>query len=154
MHFKKILLIAGLLFSGGLKAQLFRTIYVYETVPAFDKEVLVQLEKYRVTFAKGSVQDLYTNYATYRQLDSLYGKKWLKALNGVLHKNKNWKDFYHQAMLALHIENGNEKLDYTFYAPGLIHVLVRMRCTRDMHGSACAKVRFKYSRAGKVNKKI
>lgn len=151
MHIKKLLLICGLLFSCGLKAQLFHTIYVYETVPAFDKEVLSQLEKYRVTFAKGSVQDLYTNFATYARLDSLYGKKWMKQLNGSLGQNKDWQVFYKKTTLPLHIENGNEKLLYDFYAPGLIRALARTRCNKDMR--ACPTVKFKYSRAGKVNKK-
>jgi hypothetical protein len=154
MSIKKLLLVCGLLFSCGLNAQLFRSIYVYEAIPAFDKEVLAQLEKYRITFVKGSVQDLYTNYATYGQLDSLYGKKWMKQLNGALHKNKDWSAFYQKTMLPLHIENGNEKLSYAFYAPGLIHTFARTRCNKNLPGSNCATVRFKYSRRGKVDKKI
>ncbi len=122
-------------------------LYVYGTVPDFDTEVKSVLADYKLSFKDTDEPGLHENFYTYYVLDSVYGKNWLKTINGKLKDNEAWTKFIKASNKAdIFIDNWNyTKIE--FYSVGLIKSTETQFCAYDLR---CAKKYRSYSRSGKV----
>ncbi|MGZ3882834.1 MAG: hypothetical protein ACXVPD_01295 [Bacteroidia bacterium] len=128
-------------------SQLNNVIYVTDTVPAMDADVQSALNVYKLRFESGNETDLLRNFDTYRLMDSLYGKSWIKKLKTGMGEHKVWADFVSKPKIqTVYVDNWNWT-KYEYYSVGLLKSVETKTCGYNLR---CGLKTKEYSRTGKV----
>jgi hypothetical protein len=135
-------------FSLGF-SQTKHIVYIYDSVPHFDSEILSVLKQYQLSFQSEDEIRLHANFSNYHTLDSIYGKSWLTKINSKLKNNKMWTDFIaSQKQTTVVIDQWNFT-KVKFFSVGLIKETETKFCAYNLN---CAIKLRKYSKNGKVTK--
>jgi hypothetical protein len=135
----------GLLLNVGY-SQLNNVIYVIDTIPSTNTEVQSALNVYKLRFENGNETDLLRNFDTYKLMDSLYGKSWVKKLSSTIN-NATWAEFIsHPKNHTIYADNWNWT-KYDYYSVGLLKCVETKSCGYNLR---CGLKTKEYSRKGKV----